>query len=134
MDMWTFVLIVSAGGVKRRKEKIVLQVGPGRADPARAHRASGLNNSGRASTNCIRAELNRAHVLKCRPSTALNYAGLASGRAGPDPARKSWTMNQLHASKSWRPSNSSVLQLLRDSTFKQGSMQSWRTTNGQEAP
>ena len=67
--------------------EVVLQVGPGRADPARARRASGLNISGRASTNCIRAGLNRAHVLKCRPSTALKHDGLASGRAGPGPAR-----------------------------------------------
>jgi hypothetical protein len=37
--------------------RLVLQVGPGRADPARAHRASGLNNSGRASTNFFRAGL-----------------------------------------------------------------------------
>jgi hypothetical protein len=67
--------------------QLVLQVGPGRADPARARRASGLNFSGRASTNFFRAGLKRAHILKRRPSTALKHDGLASGRAGPDPAR-----------------------------------------------
>jgi hypothetical protein len=66
---------------------LVLQVGSGCADPARTRRASGLNNSGRASTNCIRVGLNRAHVLKCRPSTTLKHGGLVSGRAGPDLAR-----------------------------------------------
>jgi hypothetical protein len=66
---------------------IVLQVGPGRADPARAYRASGLNTSGRASTNFFRAGPKRAHLLKRRPSTALKHDGLASGRAGPYPAR-----------------------------------------------
>ena len=68
--------------------QLVLQVGPGRADPARTHRISCLKTSGRTSTNFIRAGLNRAHVLKCRPSTALKHGGLASGRASPDPARK----------------------------------------------
>jgi hypothetical protein len=37
--------------------------------------------------NCIRAGLNCAHVLKCRPSTALKHGGLTSGRADPDPAQ-----------------------------------------------
>jgi hypothetical protein len=67
--------------------ELVLQVGSGRADPARACRASGLNTSGRASTNFFRAGPKRAHLLKRRPSTALKHDVLASGRAGPDPAR-----------------------------------------------
>jgi hypothetical protein len=66
---------------------IVLQVGPGRADPARAYHASSLNTSGRVSTNFFRAGPKRAHLLKRRPSTALKHDVLASGRAGPDPAR-----------------------------------------------
>jgi hypothetical protein len=67
---------------------VVLQVRSDRADPARARRASGLNISDWASTNCIRAGLNHAHVLKCRPSTALKHGGLVSDRAGPNPVRK----------------------------------------------
>jgi hypothetical protein len=67
--------------------RLVLQVGSGRADPARAHRASGLNISGRASTNFFRAGLNRAHLLKYRPSTALKHDGLLLGSAGPGSAR-----------------------------------------------
>jgi hypothetical protein len=74
-------------GPGQRGRHIVLQVGPGRADPARARRASGLNTSCRASTNFFRAGSKRAHLLKRRPSTALKHDGLASGRAGPDPAR-----------------------------------------------
>jgi hypothetical protein len=70
-----------------RSLQLVLQVGPGRADPARACRASGLNTSGRASTNFFRAGPKRAHPLKRRPSTALKHDVLVSGRAGPDPAR-----------------------------------------------
>jgi hypothetical protein len=66
---------------------LVLQVGPGRADPARARRASGLKISGRASTNFFRAGINRAHLIKYRPSTALKHDGLSSGRAGPGLAR-----------------------------------------------
>jgi hypothetical protein len=66
---------------------VVLQVVSGRAGPARAHRASGLNTSGRASTSFFRVGLNHAHLLKHRPSTALKHDGLSSGRAGPGPAR-----------------------------------------------
>jgi hypothetical protein len=85
------------GRLKREQEEsrtwihvhacLVLQVGPGRAGPARARRASGLNASGRASTNFFRGGLNRAHLLKYRPNTALKHDGLSSGRAGPGPAR-----------------------------------------------
>jgi hypothetical protein len=87
-----FTARLPAGLLETSQEKarlgLVLQVGPGRADPARARRASGLNTSGRASTNFFRAGPKHAHLLKRRPSTALKHDGLTSGRAGPDPARK----------------------------------------------
>jgi hypothetical protein len=88
--------------------QLVLQVGPGRADPARTHRISCLKTSGRTSTNFIRAGLNRAHVLKCRPSTALKHGGLASGRADPDPARKSCLGEEPRSPTTTMPTTSSA--------------------------